>query len=174
MRMIALSSLLLACWGISGAQESPVPVDQEPHHKVVLKNEWVEVMHVTLAPGERTLYHTHAHDRAAIELNVSSITQQPVGQAEGATQANHPGDLSMMPQVEGGYSHRVHNVGSGVFEVLDIEFLQRPENPPTPRFPSPAKTPVPELIAGRLPQVRKRRSIPTTAPISSLLSLPCN
>ena len=126
MSMAAFSSLLLALLGISGAQEKPVPVDQEPHHKVVLKNDWVEVMHVTLAPGERTLYHTHAHDRAAIELNVSSITQQKVGEAEGAPVANHPGDLSMMPQVEGGFSHRVHNVGSGVFDVLDIEFLQRP------------------------------------------------
>jgi quercetin dioxygenase-like cupin family protein len=122
-----VSGLLLALVGASTAQEKPVPVDQEPHHKVVLKNDFVEVMHVTLPPGERTRYHTHGHDRAAVELSASSITQQKVGEGEGAAAPTQPGDLSLTTQVSGGYSHRVHNVGSGVFEVLDVEFLRRPE-----------------------------------------------
>jgi len=129
MRIARISSFVLAFLGLSGAQEKPVPVNQEPHHKVVLKNDFVEVMHVTLAPRERTLYHTHGNDRAAVELSTSSITQQKLGDAEAAPTANQPGDLSMMPQVDGGYSHRVHNVGSGMFDVLDVEFLQRPEKP---------------------------------------------
>jgi quercetin dioxygenase-like cupin family protein len=129
MRMGRMSTLLLALVGTSTAQEKPLPVDQEPHHKVVLKNDLVEVMHVTLAPGERTLYHTHSHNRAAVELTSCSITQQKVGEAEGPSVPTQPGDLSVMTLVGGGYSHRVHNVGSGLFEVLDVEFLQRPEKP---------------------------------------------
>ena len=125
--MARVSSLLLALVGLSTAQEKPLPVDQEPHHKVVLKNDLVVVMHVTLAPGERTLYHTHSHDRAAVELSHSSITQQKVGEAEGPRGPTQPGDLSVTTLPAGGYSHRVHNVGSSVFEVLDVEFLQRPE-----------------------------------------------
>ncbi|PYX34136.1 MAG: hypothetical protein DMG81_20360 [Acidobacteria bacterium] len=141
MRIAALIHLLLAFLGTSSAQEKPVPVDQETHHKVVLKNDWVEVMHVTLPAGERTLYHTHGNDRAAVELNVSSITQQKVGEAEGAPVANHPGDLSMLPQVEGGYSHRVHNLGPGIFDVLDIEFLQRPQKSSDAMAPVAAENP---------------------------------
>jgi quercetin dioxygenase-like cupin family protein len=129
MRMGRMSTLLLAFVGVSPAQEKPVPVDQEPHHKVVLKNDFVEVMHVTLAPGERTLYHTHSHDRAAVELSSCSITQQKVGEAEGSPGPTQPGDLSVSTLASAGYSHRVHNVGSGQFEVLDVEFLQRPETP---------------------------------------------
>lgn len=127
--MARVSSLLLALAGVSAAQEKPIPVNQDPHHKVVLKNDFVEVMHVTLLPGERTLYHTHSHDRAAVELTNASITQQKVGDVEGPPAPTQPGDLSVTPMVSGGYSHRVHNVGSGVFEVLDVEFLQRPEKP---------------------------------------------
>lgn len=122
-----MSSLVLALVGASTAQEKPVPVDQEPHHKVVLKNDFVEVMHVTLPPGERTLYHTHSHDRAAVDLTTSSITQQKVGEAEGPARMTQPGNVSLTGLVSGGYSHRVHSLGSGVFEVLDVEFLQRPE-----------------------------------------------
>lgn len=128
MRMFRGSILLLVLAG-AAAQEPLIPVDQEPHHKVVLKNDFVEVMHVTLAPGERTLYHTHGHDRAAVELSNSSITQQPVGESEGPARSTHPGDLSVGTLPAGGYSHRVHNAGSSVFEVLDVEFLQRPEKP---------------------------------------------
>ena len=127
MRLTQIGSLLLALVGVCMAQEKPVPVDQEPHHKVVLKNDLVEVMHVTLSPGERTLYHTHIHDRAAVELSTCSITQQSFGGAEGPPTPTQPGDLSTSPQINGGYSHRVHNVDSAVFEVLDIEFLRRPE-----------------------------------------------
>ena len=126
MRMAWLSSILLALASAS-AQEPLIPVDQEPHHKVVLKNDFVIVMHVTLQPDERTLYHTHSHNRAAVELTSSSITQQKVGEAEGPAAQTKPGNLSTVATPAGGYSHRVHNAGSGVFEVLDVEFLQTPE-----------------------------------------------
>jgi quercetin dioxygenase-like cupin family protein len=128
MRMAWLSSILLALASTS-AQEPPIPVDQEPHHKVVLRNDFVIVMHVTLQPDERTLYHTHSHNRAAVELTASSITQQKVGETEGQASQTKPGDLSIVATPPSGYSHRVHNAGSSVFEVLDVEFLQTPAAP---------------------------------------------
>ena len=142
MRIARIGSLCIALLGVSSAADKPVPVNQEPHHKPVLKNEFVEVTHVTLAPGEYTLYHTHSRDRAAIELSASSICQQKVGEAEGPPGDTQPGDLSMPAMVEGGYSHRVHNVGKSTFEVLDVEFLQRPEkSSDTPATPVVSENP---------------------------------
>jgi len=109
--------------------QQPIPVDQEPHHKVVLKNDYVEVMHVTLAVDERTLYHTHMHDRAAVELSNTSISQQKVGDPEDAPAATKPGDVSIGTARAGEYSHRVHNLGPEIFNVVDVEFLQRPDQP---------------------------------------------
>ena len=129
MRMAWLSSVLLMLADTSPAQEAPLPVDQEPHHKVVLKNDFIIAMHVTLAPDERTLYHTHGHDRAAVELSNCTITQQKLGEAEGRSDSTKPGEVSMVTAAANGYSHRVHNVGSSVFEVFDVEFLQRPGTP---------------------------------------------
>jgi len=129
MRASRVAIALLGLSGVSAAQKEPVPVNQEPHHKVVFKNDFVEVTHVTLAPDERTLYHTHSNDRAAIELSHSSLAQQKMGDAEDAPGPTHPGELSMSTARPGGYSHRVHNVGAGTFEVLDVEFLKRPEKP---------------------------------------------
>jgi quercetin dioxygenase-like cupin family protein len=136
MHTLALSFTLLAAVALCVAQDSPVPVDQEPHHKVVLQNDYVQVLRVTLPAGESTLYHTHSHDRAAIELCTTTIAQQKPGEAEAPGAPIHPGQLSMAT-ADQPYTHRVHNLGPAVFEVLDVEFLQRPAKPAAPGSDNP-------------------------------------
>jgi quercetin dioxygenase-like cupin family protein len=122
-----LASLVFLAFGF-GAQEAmaPVPVEKEPLHRVVLKNESVVVIHLILPAGERTLYHTHTHDRVAVNLSSTAITQQKLGKAEGAATSSAPGTFSAMTLEGSAYSHRVHNVGTGDFDVLDVELLERP------------------------------------------------
>jgi quercetin dioxygenase-like cupin family protein len=123
--------LLALAFGIFGAQEAlapaPVAVENEPLHHVVLKNDAVMVIHFTLPAGETTLYHTHVHDRVAIHLTGVSTTQQKMNEAEGAATLSKPGDISVLT-ADGPYTHRVHNVGSSAFEVLDVELLLRPQS----------------------------------------------
>lgn len=128
MHALWLSATLLTLVGLCAAQDSPIPVDREPHHKVVLQNDDVQVLRVTLPAGERTLYHTHSHDRAAIELCTTTISQQKFGEPEGPGAQIKPGDLSVA-NGDVPYSHRVHNLGPALFEVIDVEFLQRPTQP---------------------------------------------
>jgi len=113
------------------AQEAmaPVPVEKEPLHHVVLKNESVVVIHLTLPAGERTLYHTHAHDRVAINLSSTAITQQKWNEAEGSASSSAPGNFSAMTLEGSSYTHRVHNVGAVAYDVLDVELLERPRTP---------------------------------------------
>jgi len=109
----------------------PVPVEEEPLHKVEFKNDVVTVMRLTLPPGQSTQYHTHTHDRVAIQLSTTSTTQQDWGQQEGPANAVKPGDFSAIALKGTSYTHRVHNVGNAPYEVLDIEFAQRPATPST-------------------------------------------
>jgi quercetin dioxygenase-like cupin family protein len=110
-------------------EEPPVPVDEEPHHHTVLKNNSVLVMRVTLREGERTLYHIHSHDRVSVELSNCSISQQNLNEPEGPSTPTKPGDLSAPAVGATPMIHRVHNFGPGSFDVLDVEFLQRPQQP---------------------------------------------
>jgi quercetin dioxygenase-like cupin family protein len=112
-------------------EDPPVPVDQEPHHHTVLKNDSVLVMHVTIPEGDRTLYHIHAHDRVSVELSSAAISQQNLNEPEGSSTLTKPGDLSAPAVGQAPTIHRVHNFGPGAFEVLDIELLQRPTQPST-------------------------------------------
>ena len=49
-----LEPVIREVMGWSAATEPAVPVDQEPVHKVVLKNDYVTVLHVTIPPGQST------------------------------------------------------------------------------------------------------------------------
>jgi quercetin dioxygenase-like cupin family protein len=122
-------SMLLVPWAF--AQDAPVPLEQEPHHRLVLKNDSVYVTHVTLAPGESTLYHTHSHNRAAVDLSDTSITLQKVGEAESAPETTMPGEVSAANAGAVPLSHRVKNVGTVQFDVIDVEFLQKPSEAST-------------------------------------------
>jgi len=106
--------------------EKPVPVEEEPLHKVERENDAVTVLRLTLPPGKYTEYHIHQHDRVAIQLSTTSTTQQDWKKPEGPPDAVKPGDFSAMTLQGDSYTHRVHNVGKQPYEVLDIEFLQRP------------------------------------------------
>ena len=128
---LLLSSSLLAAQKAAKQtfEESPVPVDQEPHHHTLLKNASVLVMRVNLREGERTLYHVHAHDRVSVELSNCSISQQAWNEPEGPSTATKPGEVSAPAAGTSPLTHRVHNFGPGSFEVLDVEILERSEQP---------------------------------------------
>jgi quercetin dioxygenase-like cupin family protein len=113
---------------IASGQQTPVATDEEPHHHVLFKNEFVEVIRATLQPGESTLYHTHSHDSAGFEFVASTTTEQLFGKAEGPSETSHPGEVSA-DSLNEPITHRVHNVGSGPMDVFHVELLRRPAQP---------------------------------------------
>lgn len=122
--------LLLALFA-SQESSAPVPVEQEPHHHLLLKNDQLLVLRVTLQPGERSMYHVHSVDDVAVWLGNTSATQQLPNEPESAPVEQKPGNISLRTLRETPLTHRVHNVGQGLFDVLDVELLQRPEHPST-------------------------------------------
>jgi len=124
---------------------APVPVEQEPNHHLLLKNENVLLLRVTLQPGDRSLYHVHSVDDVAVWIGNTSATQQLLNLPESSPVEQKPGNISLRTLHETPFTHRVHNVGPGLFDVLDVELLQRPERP------SPA---VAGPVAGENPSAR--------------------
>jgi quercetin dioxygenase-like cupin family protein len=144
MKLGLVSALVLAAMFVSQqtAPTTSVPVEEEPLHKVVFKNDAVTVMHLILPPGQRTQFHTHTHDRIAITLSATSTTNQDINKPEGAPSPTKPGDISALTLADSSYTHRVHNVGSASFDVLDIEPAVRPATPsPDIAGPVAAETP---------------------------------
>ena len=130
MKTYSCGAFVLALAGVALGQQAPVPVpvpvELEPHHHVVLKNDSVLVTHVVIPPGEATLYHTHSYDRAAIHLTNNMITLQQLNQPESEQMPAKIGEISASTRKGDPLTHRVRNASSTPFEVIDVEFLQRP------------------------------------------------
>jgi hypothetical protein len=100
------------------------------------------MIHVALPLGERTLYHSHTRDRIAIDLSAASIKQQKMNEPEGPATPTKPGNISALTLTDASYTHRVHNVGTAPYEVLDIEPDHRPTIPsPEAAAPVAAENP---------------------------------
>jgi len=124
--------------GAASAQERAVPVEEEPHHRTALKNAYVQVFRVNLAPGESTLAHTHARDDAAVRLGDATVTSDVPGRPTGAPEVVSAGMVSARTNEPTPHTHRVTNIGSTPFDVIDVQVLARPDGPPVPAISEPA------------------------------------
>jgi quercetin dioxygenase-like cupin family protein len=131
-------TLILVLASAAYAEDRVVPVEEEPHHKSVLRNDYLQVFRVTLAPGESSMMHTHAHDDAAVRLSTATVTSETLGQPAGSPESVTPGMVSARENEKKALTHRVRNTGTSVFEVMDVQILKRPEGPAAPAITTPA------------------------------------
>ena len=133
----ALSTIAVLA-ALASAPDKAVPVEEEPRHKTVLKNDYVQAFRVTLAPGESSLTHIHAHDDGAVRLGEATMTSDVPGQPPGAPEVMHPGQVSARTNEPHPHTHRVNNIGTTLFDVIDVQILKRPPGPATPAITTPA------------------------------------
>lgn len=135
-----MKSLLFAAMvvTVACAQDASVPVELEPNHPTVLKNDYIQVFRVTLAPGKSSLMHTHARNDAAMRLSESRVTVDVPGRPTSAPELQHPGGVSARTNEGQPFTHRVNNVGTTLFDVLDIQILKRPDGPEVEAISAPA------------------------------------
>ena len=105
-----------------GTAEDPVPVEQEPHHRVIFENQYVCVLDVVVKPGETTLFHKHSLDNVPVILTNADNRTQFAGKDWGPTPAKAE-SVGFIPGAAKPYVHRINNQGSTVFHVIDIEVL---------------------------------------------------
>lgn len=136
MRFVFMGLLALAAAAASG--QEAVPVEKEPHHKTAFQNDYVQAFRVTLDPGQATLMHIHAHDDGAVRLKDSTFASDVQGQPPGKPEEAHPGGVSARNNEPTPLIHRVRNVGTTVFDVIDVQVLSRPPGPATDPIAPPA------------------------------------
>ncbi|HQR45373.1 MAG TPA: cupin domain-containing protein [Thermoanaerobaculia bacterium] len=105
-----------------GTAESPVPVAEEPRHKLVFENAFVRVIDATLPAGYESLYHTHARDNVPVAVLGGRIRTDMPGQKSRETDVV-AGQAWFSP---GGYAHRVTNIGPETVRFIDAEILETP------------------------------------------------
>jgi len=105
-----------------GTADDPVPVEQEPHHRVIFENQYVRVLDVVVKPGDTTLFHKHSLDNIPVILTGADNRTQFAGEDWKPTPAKSE-SVGFIPGAAKPYVHRINNQGSTVFHVIDIQIL---------------------------------------------------
>lgn len=117
-------SLLASTLFSASIASAQIPVEQEPHHKILFKNEYVRIIDLHIAPGDTTLIHTHDAASVVVFLSSSTFGIQNEGQSPGETAVN-PGDLIYRAYDEKPVVHTVWNPGKSMFHCLVIELVNQ-------------------------------------------------
>jgi quercetin dioxygenase-like cupin family protein len=110
------------------AQPAAVDITAEPHHHVVLQNQYVRVFKVELAPRDQIQMHRHDHDYVFVTVGDSEIENDVAGKPP-ATLKLQDGDTRFLP---GGFSHVVKDLANTPFRNVTVEFLQDEKARKTP------------------------------------------
>ncbi len=126
---IAVLALLLP-----SAAQAPLPVEKEPHHRVVLENAYVRVLDIILAPGEATLNHSHTHDALQVMVVPSKFRDEVSGKPPRDTLEDKPGEVGFVAFSKTPLTHRIRNIGAYTLHMIEVEFLAPSAAPPQTPF----------------------------------------
>jgi hypothetical protein len=123
-RKLICSYLFLAAILFCNNIFAQVPVRDEPHHKVVLENDYVRILDVHISAHDTTLMHIHAAPSVMVFLSSSTIGSQIVGDKPVINDVK-PGATSFAAYDEKPIKHRVWNQSGNFFHVMDIELVKQ-------------------------------------------------
>jgi beta-alanine degradation protein BauB len=109
--------------GSAATLTEPVPVEMEPHHHVVLQNQYVRVLNVLFPVGETSLFHTHSNDNIGIPISGDKSQSQPFGGQWSEPEDVKPGAAGFRRARGQSYTHRVRSAGKLPFHVVDVEIF---------------------------------------------------
>lgn len=108
------------------SEETVVPLDEEPRHRLAYEGGEFQVLDIQLHPGELTLYHLHNAPMFYVSVSASTTDVQVLGgQWLGARVFEEPVWLPGEVDTNVGYAeqpmaHRVKNVGSSLFRLIGV------------------------------------------------------
>ena len=118
-------ALAVASGGAAPASaEEPVPIDQEPRHRLVFSNAHVRFFDVFLPPGYRSLMHVHHHDGVFVNIAPSETLAEDWSQPGVLRPGRTPGESYFIGYATRPKAHRVSNVGQSPYHVTDTEILR--------------------------------------------------
>jgi quercetin dioxygenase-like cupin family protein len=115
-------SLLASTLFSASITTAQIPVEQEPHHKILFENGYVRVIDLHIAPGDTTLVHTHNAASVVVFISSSTFGIQNVGEPPVETPVR-PGDVIYRAYDEKPVVHTVWNPARSMFHCLVVELI---------------------------------------------------
>jgi hypothetical protein len=119
MKPLLCSLLLLFAFSLDAQAPVAVPIPQEPHHHLVLENDYVRVFRVSVPAHESTLLHQHDVPYLYVSLGPADVINAVQGRPE-AHLVMADGQVGYSP---GHFAHIARNESNTPFNNVTIELL---------------------------------------------------
>lgn len=106
-------------------EQRVIPLKSEPHHHLVLHNDYVNVYSVQVAPHDSVLLHKHDLDAISISMSNSEITVRAPGKPDSQQKVVH-GQLRLQ---SAGYVHSTSINGDTSYRNVTVELLAPQQSP---------------------------------------------
>ena len=106
--------------------ERIVPIHEEPNHRHVLHSKSIRVFDAFFPPGKVSLYHSHEKDSVLICLDGGDVTSEEPGKELVPRPPIPSGLIYYRPYATTPFVHRIRNLSTTSFRILDIEVLKAP------------------------------------------------
>jgi hypothetical protein len=125
MKLILSSALLLLAFAANAQAPTPVPIPKEPHHHLILENEYVRVFRVSIPGHDATLLHQHDVPYIYVSLGPADVINAVQGKPE-ARIVMADGQVGYSP---GHFAHIARTHAGSSFDNVTIELLHPQKNP---------------------------------------------
>ena len=116
--LIRVAFVLIAGAVVVSAQ---VPLEKEPHHKVLLDTLLLRILEITVPPGETTLDHRHEYDIATVALGSASTRTKRPGEDWGAPRIRPLGSPDLVEYTGKPAVHQVENIDKTPYHLIAVE-----------------------------------------------------
>jgi hypothetical protein len=110
---------------LSARLEAQLPVSREPHHTIILENQYLRLLEGKVQMNDTTPAHVHAANSVVIFLSHSTFGIQIVGDKPVITTVN-PGDLKYVAYGDKPVNHLVWNQTAPLFHFYVVELAKSP------------------------------------------------
>lgn len=117
---ISVLSAFMLC-NIASAQ---INVREEPHHKLLMENEFIRIYDGHIPFGDTTLIHTHSANSVVVFLSKSTFGIQNAGGKPSRTEVN-PGDMIYRSYDQNPVRHIVWNKSSPILHFMVVEMVKQ-------------------------------------------------
>lgn len=143
--LFRVALVLVAGVAVVSAQ---VPLEKEPHHKVLLDTLLLRIIEITVPPGETTLDHKHDYDFATVALGDATTRAKRAGEDWAAPRVRPLGNPDLIEYTGKPAVHQLENIGKTPYHLIAVENYRTGTWPARKTMtPAPATTLVKETRA---------------------------
>ena len=125
MKPLLCSLLLLFAFSLSAQAPTAVPIPNEPHHHLVLENDYVRVFRVSVPAHQATLLHQHDGPYVYVALGPANV----INAIQDKPEVHLVMADGQVGYSRGGFAHIARNESDTPFDNVTIELL-RPQGEP--------------------------------------------